>query len=250
MSRDATSLNGLLCLQIWQPIHATAIADFALAAGLNAVMLKALDGDNWMGAFDSTGIAGVEHVQQFADYFHERGLRFGIWTIPKVEDQSGEADLTIMAAGAGAEFLALDIEPYQGFWGTTAEPGEAQALAERLDREVSIPIILQPDPRPNAERLERIEEWAVCAAAIAGQDYWTSFQKPWQDSLYNLDLADRLGLSTLPTLPGDAEPADMQAAAAGCRRRGALGLFIWRYGSCSPETAAAAVQGFLYGNGG
>jgi len=248
-------LDGLVCMQVWQNADVAESLDWIPAHGFNGVLWKALDGDGWMGNLrkpdgspvDRTGFKGADGVTERAELFHARGLRFGVWTNPRSDlDLDRQIQLTVEAARR-ADFLALDVEPYEDFWGNNRPDGLAQYLAEgiRVGLGPHYPILLQPDPRPAGLRGIKAWEWLPSCDGLAGQWYWGAFQQPMtrviDDCIASFDPTRR----HLPTFSVEgATPSDMREAARRIRAAGASGVIYWAYHAADDATALAMAEGF------
>lgn len=236
--------NDFRCLQVWQNFDSAEVATFCAEAGLNAVMVKALDGAWWMGTPDASGQrkysgnpASGEEVGAMRDFFHSVGLRFGVWTNPLFGNDAFLEQQAVMTATAAtwADFIALDTEPYDQFWGSNRTPGKAERFVNRVrELATNAPIIWQPDPRPNQIALLRPEEWASVMNAWGGQHYFSVFDElPETEVLNAIDAASKYlpGATLVPTFSlEEATSAELRDATGALKAAGASGFIIYRYG--------------------
>ncbi len=240
-------------LQVWKfsgdGRDADSLADAIGSAtrhGFDGLLVKALDGTDWMRNFDTAAdaLASAEQVAAQRDACRAAHLSYYVWTNPLHDvDLELQAQLTA-AAALSSDGLFLDVEPYSGhppFWGAMRPPGLADGFMRRV-RELAPDawIALQPDPR--AARLAEIrpEEWFPYVNAFAGQHYWTDFSpspESWATrARLELSNAAEIGRTwnkpVIPTLPGisnaDAFPTKLL--------RDFPGFVVYRLGSTSSET--------------
>lgn len=216
--------------------------------GFDGLLVKALDGTEWMSTFDpaADAITSPDQVAAQRDQCHAAGLKYYVWTNPLHNvDLEAQAQRTAAAALA-SDGLFLDVEPYSGrppFWGALREPGLADGFMRRLrDLAPDLWIALQPDPRPARLAEIRPEEWFPYIDAFAGQHYWTDFspsKETWATrARLELSNAAEIGRHwnkpVIPTLPGvssaSAIPIDVL--------RDFPGFVVFRLGSTSDETLA------------
>lgn len=251
--------NDFRCAQIWQNFDSAQVAAFCADAGLNAVMVKALDGAWWMGTPDAAGHrkyagnpASGEEAGAMRDFFHSLGIKFGVWTNPLFGDDAFLETQAAMTATAGmwCDFLALDCEPFDAFWGANRAPGKAALFVNRV-RELAPGAVLvwQPDPRPRQIVLLRPEEWAPVMNAWGGQHYFDVFgEEPEAEVANAVSARDDYapGGALIPTFSIErATPDQMRRATATLRAAGGDGFIIWRYGLPNDlALAKAAVEGW------
>lgn len=229
----------LKLLQGWQAVN---IADICAACheyGFTGVLLKALDGSDWMRTFDSSpdAIGSLSDVAWLASYVRAQGLYCFCWTVPKDQgDLALQAALSAQIAQA-CDGLFLDVEPYNQFWGAWRSVGDAAQFMLWLRQEAPLPFVaLQPDPRPNALAEIRLDEWQASVDCLAAQHYWSDFgTTSTYELLRAFELAQQTGLPILPTLPGNAGLAsfDMNLVAQ------LPGFVLWRWGTIPQDTLAA-----------
>jgi len=229
--RDADSLDA--AISIAQQHH------------FDGLLIKALDGTEWMSVYDAAddAIRSSEQAATQRDRCHDAGLKYYVWTNPIHNvDLEVQAQRTAAAALA-SDGLFLDVEPFTGpppFWGALRPAGAADGFMRRV-RELAgdVWIALQPDPR--AARLAEIrpDEWLTHINAFAGQFYWTDFSPPpetWSTrARLELSNAASLGRSwempVLPTLPGISDPGAFPIDML----REFPGFVVYRLGTTSPE---------------
>jgi hypothetical protein len=211
----------------------------AIRFGLTGLVVKALDGADWMTTYDHSvdALGSVHAVLEQTAIAHTAGLYFFCWTNPRHDvDMTAEVSLTASIANA-CDGVFLDVEPYRQFWGGYAPVGLATAFMESV-RELAPTafIALQPDPRPNALEQIRIDEWLQFVDALAGQHYWTDFGTDSTDELQSgIALGRQVDKPILPTLPGDATgasvPVDMLTELPG--------FVVWRMGTADTDLLEA-----------
>jgi hypothetical protein len=231
------STHYLKLLQVFEPRDLNAEIQACHQYGYTGLLIKALDGSDWMSRFDSSqdALHNLAQVAYQVDRAHMAGLYCFVWTVPQQADWEVQAAISA-AMSKVADGLFLDVEPYSQFWGAWAQPGLASQFMTRI-RE-SAPdafIVLQPDPRPTHLAEIRTGEWMPGCDAIAGQHYWTDFGT---DPSAELDHATALGLlydaAVLPTLPGNAPLSSFPREYIS----GFPGFVVWRWGTTPPATIA------------
>ena len=122
-------------LQIWKfggsGRDADSFADAISEAGqhgFDGLLVKALDGTEWMSVFDPSGdaISSADHGAGQRDQCQAAGLKYYVWTNLHNVDLEVQAQRTA-AAVLASDGLFLDVEPYSGrppFWG----PARARTL--------------------------------------------------------------------------------------------------------------------------
>ncbi len=203
-----------------------ALADAIAVAkdfGFDTLLVKALDGVNWMADYDggADAISSAAAVAAQRDRCHAAGLQYYVWTVPLHDvDLDVQAERTSQAVLA-ADGLFLDVEPYvrqpnsPPFWGPLRPVGLARSFMERIRaRAPDAWLCLQPDPRPARLAEIRPEEWMPFVNAFSGQHYWTDFELDtanWPNRA-RLELAQAADIGrtwnkpVLPTLPGISNP--------------------------------------------
>lgn len=211
--------------------------------GYDGVLAKALDGTMWMSQVDRNpdAINGPAAVARSVEAAHARGLRFGVWVNPLVQNMDQQASQAIDCLNAGADCIAFDTEPYAGFLGAWPPQGLCDRYAGMIESEcpAGVPMIWQPDARPVHLAEVRLEEWAPHMAVYAPQDYWSDFyleptlQRAINTLATSRDIAAEYGLSYWPTLPGNAAPDTFPSDLIG---EWAEGCVVWRLGSTPTDT--------------
>ena len=208
----------------------------ALRFGFTGLLVKALDGTDWMSKYDRSpdALDSIESVARQAALASMSGLYFFCWTNPRRDvDTMLQASLTSRVAKA-CDGVFLDVEPYPQFWGDGAPPGLAAAFMESIREGAPDAFIaLQPDPRPVALDQIRIHEWLPFVDAFAGQHYWTDFGTNPTDELASaIMLGKTLHKPIVPTLPGA-----ISGTTAPVELLGQLpGLIVWRMGTANSES--------------
>lgn len=228
-------------LQIWQyglPNAAENGLDDAIATakqfGFDGLLVKALDGLDWMATFDghADALRSVDQVATQAARAHAAGLQYFAWTNPKHDvNVDEEATMTGQIALA-CDGVFLDTEPYRQFWNNDAPVGQAAHFMDVLRQTApDALVILQPDPRPNALAGIKVGEWTPKCSGIAGQHYWTDFSSDPRAELADAaQLGQQVGLPVYPTLPGNADPSSVPTDLVA----GFPGFVVWRLGSTGP----------------
>src|SRR5688572_18700293 len=121
-------------LQIWKfagDARDVSNLDDAIATarryGFDGLLVKALDGTDWMRTYDVADDALASSTQVLAqrDRCHAAQLKYYVWTNPLHDvDIDRQAALTAEAAQA-ADGLFIDSEPYTSFWGAWRPQGSA-----------------------------------------------------------------------------------------------------------------------------
>jgi hypothetical protein len=240
-------------LQIWKFAGRGRDADsldqaIALAQqyGYDGLLVKALDGTQWMSAFDPStdAIGSADQVAAQRDRCHAANIKYYAWTNPLHDvDLDVQAQRTAAAARM-SDGLFLDVEPYSGrppFWGALRPTGLADSFMRRVrDLAPDAWFALQPDPRAARLREIRPEEWFPYVDAFAGQHYWTDFSpapETWGtrarlELTYAAELGRAWNKPVLPTLPGISNPSAFPTNML----RAFPGFVVYRLGSTSPET--------------
>jgi hypothetical protein len=243
----------LRILQVWQNFDAAQVAAFCANAGLNAVMVKALDGTFWMGDRYAGNPASPAAVAAQRAFFHSLGIRYGVWSNPLYGDDAFlQAQAAETAAAAlQADFLALDTEPYgEHFWGANRPAGAAETFMQRVrEGAPEATLYWQPDPRPARLAELRPGEWAPYMNGWMGQHYWPDFGTTPEEEVANA--ANQHARWTpagklLPTFSlSDATPGEMERAGRAAQGVGADGFVLWRHDLANDfALSRAAVQGW------
>ena len=162
-----------------------------------------------------------------------------------------EAVLAAQFARAAAKpgqpvIVALDVEPYDGFWqGTEAEVDEFVREYVAAGGEQ---IALYSDTRESALAGIQFDHWMSHPEVVEvwPQAYWTDFGQSMKDgmdaSLYPLMYRGIEPALWRPALPGDATPEDMVAAIDYAKSLGCAGVSEWRYGIFRGDTVSAVLE--------
>jgi hypothetical protein len=235
-------------LQIWKfagDARDASNLDDAIATakryGFDGLLVKALDGTDWMRTYDAAddALASAAHVASQRERCQAAQLKYYVWTNPLHDvDLDRQAALTAEAALA-ADGLFLDSEPYASFWGAWRPQGSAERFMQGIrQRAPRAWLALQPDPRPARLAELRPEEWLPYVDAFAGQHYWTDFfpdRAGWA-SRARLELANaaelgqQWGKPVLPTLPGISDPSVVPVDLL----RDFSGFVVYRLGTTRP----------------
>lgn len=222
-------------LQVWQ-FNQNSLSDVINVAkerGFDGILVKAIDGLNWMNEFDSgeDALGSLLDVAKQRDVVYNSGLRYHIWTNPLFSDHAKQGNLTGEIANL-VDGLWLDVEPYgNSFWGAWRPEGAATEFMRRLrDVVPTAYVVLQPDPRPNRLAEIRPEEWMADCNAIAGQHYFTTFgSDPIEEMVYAASLSQRFGKPAYATLQTDAPVNDNMLAIIHARSNNLEGIVAYRY---------------------
>ena len=229
------------------------------------LLVKAFDGDAWMGSEIShpdTAPDGLRAFEQIADQrarCSSAGLGYGVWTNPLHPDDfphlgsefiDRQADL-YAKAGNAAGLLVFDSEDGAGFWGGNRPVGDARRLMERFRAQApNCVTVWQPDGRRQFGHLQRLrpEEWGPNMNVYSPQVYWTDFQRPCKTvvqehfaTFRDLKASGQLweGAEWRPTFPGDAEPRDLLDSMALAATQGATSCIIFQLATLRPENFPA-----------
>ena len=207
------------------------IANTLTTRGITRIYVKAMDGTDWMSEFYDHPLAPANAVQfaQLVSHFADLGLQLIPWVVNRFS--AGEADLHI-ACGQAAHGLVIDFEYlYKGFW-QGAVP-EAQGYFDKLRAAASGGLWIAAAPDPRQVGRDYSPDLISGLSAYLPQNYWTDFQRPWQEvmeaAIANIE---PLG-PTEPILPYNASAADMQACLAWCAARGYGSVSLWRMGTAN-----------------
>ena len=237
LDRGAGGGSHVKLLQTWQPFHLNDAIDAALRYGCSGLLVKALDGADWMSTFDKRpdAISSIEHAAATWRACADRGLTCHVWTVPKPADWETQADLTAALANA-THGVFLDVEPYEHFWGAWQPVGLATAFMARVRSGTGTFIALQPDPRQGRFAEIRPGEWLPYCDALAGQHYWHDFGTSPSDEIEQaLAIAAAWGKLCIPTLQVNVPPSSLPHA----QIERCAGVILWRLGIENPETALA-----------
>ncbi|HLZ69578.1 MAG TPA: hypothetical protein VKV26_06655 [Dehalococcoidia bacterium] len=200
-------------------------------AGAGVLLVKAMDGQQWMSDFDNApaAIYGPKALRGLQQMGAAQGCTVVPWVVPH-----SRADAAAQAALG--EVLVVDLEPYAGFW-TDAADGVPVYLAGLRAGGVR-DLYVSLDPRPRALAALDAASWAGQTAGILPQTYWTDFGTAPEACLAQIAACARLGAPVVPVLPGDGAAgfADLWPAA---RALGCGGVCGWRLGSMDAAALAA-----------
>jgi hypothetical protein len=205
-------------------------------AGADILLVKLMDGSDWMRRYDPNGYASLAQFQADAAAVAAMGVTAVPWVVPHGADPQAEAAAHAQLGPA----LICDVEPYTGFWtGPAANlPVYLQALRAGGVRELHISI----DPRPQAiAALGGAGGFAGLVDGIHPQVYWTDFQTPALSVIAMIrsllsaaageEQATTSGPQVYPVLPGNGSAEDLADVWTLARGAGCTGLSAWRLGS-------------------
>jgi len=203
-------------------------------AGATVLLVKAMDGMDWMAAFDPTGYGSLAQLQADAQRAADFGVTLVPWVVPHGTDPASEA---AFHAELGSR-LMVDVEPYPSFWTGPTEnlPVYLRALRDRGVTELHISI----DPRGHAvSAIGGLSSFAAIVTGIHPQVYWTDFLAP---PLSVLPMIRALGgqAPVYPVFPGAGAAQDMADVWSLAQAAGCLGVSVWRLGSMD----SAGLAGF------
>jgi len=203
-------------------------------AGATILLVKLMDGTDWMSLFDPQGYSSLAQFQADAAAAQANGVTVIPWVVPHGQDPAGEA----AAHAQLGSVLMVDLEPYRGFWTGPASgiPTYLQALRAGGVKEIHVSI----DPR--AAAVAAIGGYHVLdpADGIHPQVYWTTFQQPAADVVPMIQaIFEPGGPLVYPALPGEGTASDMAAVWTAAQGLGCDGVSVWRLGSMSSQQLAA-----------
>jgi hypothetical protein len=202
-------------------------ANTLLPRGITGVYVKAMDSYNWMSIFYDHPLAprSPAHLKELTAEFMAVGLELIPWVVPRAVAAEAEAHAWC------ADRVIIDWEyQYDGFWkgGSSEAWGYFDALREA--KNAGQWIAVAPDPRQPGR------DYGV--SLIAGlsaylpQNYWTSFQRPWQQVMESAQ-AGMPDLLLQPILPANGAPGDVVAANEWCAGLGVEAVSLWRMGTAT-----------------
>lgn len=201
-------------------------------AGSTVLLVKAVDGQTWMGHFDKSTLS-----IDSSESWHARvaqGAAAGItvlpWVVPNVPgDATGVAAL--------GTTLVVDAEPKEStnFWQGSASDFAEYLLALRQDGVTELYVSI--DPRQWALDALGVAQWAHLCDALMPQLYWTDFQQSIQTVFTFNQQCLTFGVPVIPVLPYDATAADLATFWGWCSASPtpAPSPSLWKMG---PATAA------------
>jgi hypothetical protein len=207
------------------------IADTLLPRGITRIYVKAMDGTDWMRTFYNHPLAPANavHLGQLSVQFSDVGIQLIPWVVNRFS--ASEADAHI-ACGKAANGLVIDFEyKYAGFWQGTDQ--QAQGYFDKLRRAAAQGLWIAAAPDPRQPGRDYDPSLISGLSAYLPQNYWTDFQRPWQQVMESaIANVESLG-PTEPILPYNASAADMQAALAWAEQRGYASVSLWRMGTAN-----------------
>ena len=237
-----TPYDGKVAVWHWKSsvISANTIDEFAQdlkqrAPNVGAVFVKASDGTEWQGAYDSGQLAinGPDDIDRWVSTLQRYDLDFHAWCVPAGTDLERETALiNAVCQRPGVKSMILDVEPYTGFWQGGREQVRPYMLAIRREIGGEFHIGLSVDPR--SQHFDSIfpQEWYPFVNSLHPQTYWYTFRVRPEVALQNMyDVWRSYGRPIIPVLQADAPLVDQIAAhTLATQRHGAPGLSWWRYG--------------------
>jgi hypothetical protein len=234
-----STFDGRKALWMWEYSQqaekdvASACATTSDLAGASLLLVKVMDGSDWMSLYDPGGYGSLDQLQADAQAAAARGVTLVPWVVPHGQDPESEA---AFHAELGS-LLVVDVEPYPGFWTGPASnlPAYLQALRNHGVMELHISI----DPRgPALTALGGLRSFAQLVDGIHPQAYWTDFG---QAALSVVPMIQAVGgaAPVYPVLPGDGTAADLAAVWSQAEAGGCSGVSLWRLGSADADRLAA-----------
>ena len=238
---DEPGLGGRKAIWIWEYSQQAEqqieqVAETALQlAGCDTVLLKAMDGTDWMSAYDrGTGaIDGLETWQATVRRGAVAGINVLPWVVPHGQSPASEAGLHVQLG----QTLICDIEPYTGFF--TAGPGNVPVYLAALREAGAGRIYASIDPRPSAIAALDVSSWASLVDGFLPQVYFTDFGGDPLDVIPMLGRVCALGKPVVPVLPGIAQAGDLRSVWALAQVLGCTGVSVWRLGSMNRDQLQA-----------
>lgn len=211
----------------------TAVAETAKPlAGSDLVLVKAMDGTDWMRLYDPApaAIASLDVWNAAVQEADAAGIQILPWVVPH-----GPADAA--AHAPVSSIVVVDLEPYSGFW--TADPSGIPAYLQALRNGGVGELHVSIDPRPSAVQSVNLPAWAGLVDGLLPQLYWTDFG---QDALEVLPMLRRLqafGTPVYPVLPGNGTAQDLADVWRLAQALRCSGCSAWRLGSMDAAQLAA-----------
>jgi hypothetical protein len=234
-----TAFNGHRALWIWQfDLQAehdisTACTTALYYSNADLLIVKAMDAQNWMRAYDDNGLSGSADLTQRM----QQALDGGCQLIPFV-NPSGPQDARVHASvGAISGDLMVDLELYPGFW--VADPAGIPNYLAALGTEAD-EIHVSIDPRQWAQL--KVGDWSHLVAGIHPQCYWTDFGEASQlTAQFVAAEVEAVGLDgprIYPVVPGNSigwqDYANFWGVASfASAATGDTGCSMWRMGSAA-----------------
>ncbi len=211
-----------------------AICDTLLGiAGAAVLLVKAMDGTDWMAAFDRSplAISGPGRLAQLTASCAARGVDVIPWVVA-----TGPGDGAAHAA-LGPR-LVVDLEPYAGFWQSDYTGILSYFTALRAGGVTE--LLVSIDPRQSALRALGVSGWAPHVDGLLPQCYWTDFQQPEPvvEPLIDLEV-HQLHAQVFPVWPYNAAPVDLQAAWQHALLQKITGCCLWKLGMADAAQLAA-----------
>jgi hypothetical protein len=232
------SVHWLKLLQFWQPFNLGEGIAACHRYGYTGLLVKALDGTDWMSRYDGSAdaISSLAELTAQVARVHDEGLYYFAWTNPlSTVELALQATLTGQVARA-CDGVFLDVEPYTQFWGADRPAGLASQFMQWVRLEAPAAFIgLQPDPRGSHLGEIKVWEWMPHVDVFAGQHYWSDFGSSARNELaYAAQLGTVYDVPILPTLPGNAAAGSFPFA----QIAQLPGFIVWRYGSTPTSVLA------------
>lgn len=193
-------------------------------ANADVLLVKAMDGGDWMSRWDASpaAIASAAALDAAVAEGQAAGITVVPWVVPH-----GLADA--QAHAALGPTLVVDLEPYTSFWADT--PANVAPYLAALTAAGVRNLFVSIDPRPSATALLAIDSWAKSVAGLLPQTYWTDFQRPYSECVGYVQTLQAYGVPVYPVLPFDATPADASGFWQACLALGCTSPQLWRLGS-------------------
>jgi hypothetical protein len=207
------------------------VSDTLLPRGITRIYVKAMDGHDWMRTFYNHPLAPANavHLAQLVVQFSDVGIQLIPWVVNRFS--ASEADSHI-ACGRAAGGLVIDFEyKYAGFWQGTDD--QAQGYFDKLRAAAGEGLWIAVAPDPRQPRRDYDPALIGGLTAYLPQNYWTDFQRPWQQVMESAAAnVEALGPNE-PILPYNASAADMRAAIAWSEQKGYGSVSLWRMGTAN-----------------
>lgn len=227
-------------LQVWQydGWGFNDVLDIAKTHGFTGVLVKAMDGNNWMATFDAapSALRSLSLMQRQRELARNEGLSYYAWCIPLWEDRVSTPEIYGKIAN-DCDGLFLDVEPFPRFWRAYHLEGAADAFMQAVRAVApSAKIVLQPDPRSPHLNGIRSQEWIRYCDGFSGQHYFPTFGTSPQDEvdrvigIQEVLLNKPLGYM-IPTLPLDAPPDQLEEMVSLLTAFGIHSWVAWRLGT-------------------